>query len=406
MELDETQRSLIAAIDSARSEILSVSHRIHDRPELGKEEVFASTLVADTLKKAGFTVELGYAGLPTALRATKGTVTGYRVAFLAEYDALPVIGHGCGHNLITAAALGAGIGLGAVVKSYGGQVLVIGTPAEETDGAKVAMVAQGCFDTIDAAFMVHPYDGSYSEVESLAMDALELKFYGRSAHAAASPWDGLNALDAVLLTFNAINALRQHIKPDARIHGIITHGGEAPNVVPEFAAARFYVRARHRAYLDELVARFKACAESAAQATGTRVEIGTYEASFDDMASNTALSGRFCEYMVGALGSGPFARVPDSFGSLDMGNVSHVIPAVHALVDITAGVKMSLHTAEFRNAASTAYADEAIIRAAKAMALTALDVLRDSAFLESARGEFRTRLGHDPKGSGRLSSGS
>ena len=403
MELDETQRSLIAAIDSARSEILSVSHSIHGRPELGKEEVFASTLVADTLESAGFTVEHGYAGLPTALRAAKGTA-GYRVAFLAEYDALPVIGHGCGHNLITAAALGAGIGLGAVVKSCGGQVLVIGTPAEETDGAKVAMVAHGCFDNIDAAFMVHPYDGNYAEVESLAMDALELKFYGRSAHAAASPWDGRNALDAVLLTFNAINALRQHIKPDARIHGIITHGGEAPNVVPEFAAARFYVRARHRVYLDELVTRFKACAESAALATGTRVEISTYEASFDDMASNTALSGRFCEYMVSALGSGPFARVPDSFGSLDMGNVSQVIPAVHALVDITAGVKMSLHTAQFRDAASTAYADEAIIRAAKALALSALDVLRDAAFLEAARVEFRTRLGHETKGSDQPSS--
>lgn len=410
MELDEAQRAVLAAIDGARGRILSVSRCIHEHPELGRQETFASSLVAETLEAAGFVLERGYAGIPTALIARKAGGKGSgkaggkgpRVAFLAEYDALPGLGHGCGHNLITAAAIGAGMGLGAVIDSIagdsGGEVVVMGTPAEETDGAKVSMVAQGCFDDIDAALMVHPYDGNFSEVESLAMDAIELRFFGKSAHAAASPWDGLNALDAVIQTFNGINALRQHLRPDARIHGIITDGGQAPNVVPERATARFYVRARRRDYLDQVVQKFKACAEAAAMATGTRLETANYELSFDDMASNGPLSDRFRDYMTGALASGPFRRAPDSFGSLDMGNVSHVVPAVHALVDITGGTRMSLHTPEFRDAAISATAEDAIIRAAKALALSGLDILRNPDLLESARADFRNKLGYAPKG--------
>jgi amidohydrolase len=395
---------------------VSISHAIHDRPELGKEEVFASGLLADALGARGFEVERGYAGLPTAFLAARrgrgpgsgsGTRLGPRIAFLAEYDALPGIGHGCGHNVICSSALGAGIGLAAALDAMAGggaavlgaaphgEVLVVGTPAEETDGAKVAMAASGCFDRVDAALMVHPHDAWFRLTESLAMDAIEVSFTGRPSHAAAAPWEGLNALDAVILLFNNVNALRQQMRPDARVHGIIVEGGKAPNVIPERAVARFYVRARRRDYLDGLVAKFKDCARASALATGTSVEFRNYEASFDDMFSNGTISDRMAGYLE-ALGAGPIGGAPESYGSIDMGNVSHVVPGVHFLVDIAGGKSVAAHTAEFREAAATPFADATIIMAAKALALAGLDLIRDPGLLEAARAEFRASLGREP----------
>ena len=395
MDIKALRARALEAIEGARPIVLSVSHGIHDRPELGGEERFASGLLADTLEAAGFAVERGFAGIPTAFLASKGKAGGVRIGFMAEYDALPVIGHGCGHNLICSSALAAGIGLAAVAYEAGGEVAVVGTPAEETDGAKVRMSEIGAFDSLDAALMIHPYSGNYYVTESLAMDAIELAFTGKPAHAAASPWDGLNALDAVIMTFNAIGALRQQMRPDARVHGIITEGGTAPNVIPERTVARFYVRAKTRAYLDELVGRFMDCARAAALATGTKLASRNYEASFDDMVNNVALAQRLRDRLL-EQGSGPFERAPDSFGSIDMGNVSHRVPAVHVLVDIANGASIPAHTTEFRDAAATPYADEALIRAGKALALTGLDAMTDSAFLESARAEFAASLGHRP----------
>ena len=387
----------LEAIEGARETILSVSHRIHQKPELGSEEFFASGLLADTLEAAGFAVERGFAKIPTAFIARKGSQApgAIRVGFMAEYDALPSIGHGCGHNVICSSALAAGIGLGEVAAAVGGEAVVVGTPAEETNGAKVAMSELGCFDQLDAALMVHPYAGNYYLTESLAMDAIELEFTGRPAHAAASPWEGLNALDAVILTFNGINALRQQMRPDARVHGIISEGGTAPNVIPERTVARFYVRAKQRSYLNELVGRFMDCARAAALATGTVLASHNYEASFDDMVNNLALAGRMRDRFE-ALGSGSFERAPDSFGSIDMGNVSHRVPGVHVLVDITAGKPIPAHTPEFRDAAATLYADEAIIRSGKALALTGLDAMSDAALRESVRAEFAKSLGRRP----------
>jgi amidohydrolase len=398
MKLPELRQISTNAMDSARPTILGVAAAIHARPELGKEEHFASSLASDTLEAAGFTVVRGYAGSPTAFRAEKGTGPGPVIAFMAEYDALPGVGHACGHNLICASALAAGIGLGSVVEEAGGRVVVFGTPAEETDGAKVAMAAAGCFDDVDVAMMVHPYNGNFWITESLAMDAIEVEYFGKSTHAAASPWEGVNALDAVLILFNSLNALRQQLRPDARVHGIITDGGMAPNVIPEHTAARFYVRAGRRGYLDTLVQKFRACADAAAGATACRVSIHNYESSFDDMASNRVLSERFRDHMVIAPGSAPFLRCPDGFGSLDMGNVSHVVPSVHALFDITGGVPMSLHTPEFRDVAATPYAAEAMLQAARALVLTGLDAMTDAGFLAAARDGFRSSLGHEPKG--------
>lgn len=388
MEFDARQSKVLAAIDGARDRILEISRTIHDRPELGDQEFFASSLLAGELEGRGFSVERGFCGRKTAFLARKGRADGPRVAFLAEYDALPGIGHGCGHNLICSSALAAGIGLGSIAGELGGEVWVVGTPAEETDGAKVAMASEGAFDGLDAALMIHPYDGNFSHTESLAMDAIELEYVGAPAHAAASPWEGRNALDALIILFTSLNALRQQTRPDARIHGIITDGGKAPNIIPDRAVARFYVRALTRAYLDELVARFTACAEAAALASNTELSMRNYEASFDDMVNNEALALRMAAHLEGGLGSGPFKRQPASFGSIDMGNVSHVVPGIHTLIDVTGGEKMTIHTPEFRDNALTPRAETALIRAGKGLALTGLDVLADPAFRAQVRKGF------------------
>lgn len=400
MELDNRQSHIIQSIDNAATEIIEISHQIHDHPELGYQEVFACGLLVENLQKHGFQVEKGFANIETAFCARKGSGKGPRVAFLAEYDALPGIGHGCGHNIIATSALGAGIGLGTVIEETGGEVCVIGTPAEETDGAKVTMVERGVFNNIDAALMVHPHEGNYYITESLAMDCIEISFTGKPAHAASAPWEGKNALDAMILTFNNINALRQQIQPDARIHGVILDGGKAPNIIPDFTMAHFYVRAKKRRYLNELVEKFKACVQAGALATGTQMTMRYYENSFDDMLSNVTVSKRLRDYMVDVLGVKSFHRTPDTFGSVDMGNVSHVTPAIHVLVDIAQGKPLTPHTSEFHVAAGTPYAEETTIKSGKALALTGYDILTQPDFLEQARTEFTAALGHPPARSG------
>ncbi len=335
-------------------------------------------------------MERGTAGIPTAFKAVKGKAGGHKIAFLAEYDALPEIGHGCGHNIICCAAVSAGIGLGAAIEKAGldAQAIVYGTPAEETNGAKVEMAEKGIFNDLDAALMIHPNSGNYYITESLAMDALELEFAGRPAHAAAEPWEGRNALDAMIVFFTAINALRQEIKPNARIHGVIVNGGAAPNVIPDHTVAHFYVRASRREYVNELRAKFEDCAKGAALCTGTTYSIHPYETSFDEMRNNECIAARVRDYLSGPLGAGAFARAPESFGSVDMGNVSRVVPAVHVLVDIANGRKIAGHTREFRDAAAAPYAFDQMIRAGKAMAFTGLDLIGDSGFLSRAKSEF------------------
>ncbi len=310
------------------------------------------------------------------------------MAFLAEYDALPGIGHACGHNIIATSALGAGIGLGSLGAELPGEVWVVGTPAEETDGAKCAMAAGGYFNDLDAALMVHPHEGNYTTTVSLALTALQVSFYGKTSHAAAAPWEGVNALDALLLTFSNVNAMRLEVTPDVRMHGIITKGGEAPNIIPDLSQGRFYLRAARRATLNRVVERFQACAQAGALASGCRFEVQEYETSFDDMNNNLPMAERFRDIMVNELGSGPFLPAPEHFGSIDMGNVSHVIPAIHALIDIADGGKLAPHTSEFARAACTSYADQALIRAGKGLALTGLDLLQDAGFRARAREAF------------------
>lgn len=252
----------------------------------------------------------------------------------------------------------------------------------------MAMAEGGNFQGVDAAMMIHPHMGNFYATHSLALSAIQVSFYGKPSHAAAAPWEGVNALDALVLTFNNLNALRQQIQPDARLHGIITKGGDAPNIIPEYTQGRFYVRAMRRDYLNELLEKFRDCARAAAMATGCRVEFAKFEEDYDDMANNLTLAQRMRDYMVENLGAGPFEQAPDHFGSIDMGNVSHVVPAIHVLIDIANGESLSPHTREFALAAKTSYADEAILRAGKGLALTGYDLLTKAEFLGQARQEF------------------
>lgn len=380
-------------IDEQRDTLLHVSHEIHAHPELGYQEYFAAELLTKTLDDFGFEVTTEFVDIPTAFIARKaGKGSKPRIAFLAEYDALPDVGHACGHNIISTTSVTAGIGLASVLSDYAGEVCVIGTPAEETDGAKVVMVRKGVFADFDAALMIHPYTDNFYLTEALALDPLQVNFHGKPAHAAASPWLGINALDATILHYNSLNALRQQLRPDVRIHGVITKGGAAANIIPDETSANFYIRAADRTYLNEVVFKFKECAYAAARATGTTVDMVAYENSFDDMFNNEPMALRFRDHML-ALGSGPFKRAPDTFGSIDMGDVSQVLPAIHALVKVTDDSSLSLHTREFQQAACSPMADEAILRAGKALAFTGFDLISNPDFLTHAKAAFASRSG-------------
>ena len=377
------------AINKLQDTFYDVSKYIGKNPELGHEEFKACKALTDVLKEQGFTVEIGTCDLPTAFTAVYDSQKpGPSIGFMAEYDALPDLGHACGHNLIGTMSIAAGIGLSKAVAETGGKIYVYGTPAEETRGGKVTMAEQGIFNHLDVAMMVHPYYCHQKSGRSLAMDAIQFEFFGKSAHAAAAPHEGINALDGVLQTFNSINALRQHVKPDVRIHGVITEGGKAANVVPDYAVAQFYVRASTRAYVDEVTEKVKACANGAALATGTKLKISNYEFSYDDMQTNQTLSDVYTNNLI-SLGVSEQSITEDQgdHGSLDMGNVSQVVPAIHPYIQICDDYFVC-HTYEFREAALSEQGREAMILGAQTMALTGYDVLTNQALLQKIKEEF------------------
>lgn len=381
---------ILDAINENESIFKNISIYIGENPELGHEEFKACKILTDTLKEHQFAVETGICDLPTAFKATfdSGKI-GPVIGFMAEYDALPELGHACGHNLIGTMGIAAGIGLSKVLSETGGKVIVYGTPAEETKGGKVTMAEAGIFEELDVAMMVHPLDNYLKSGDSLAMDAIQFEFFGKSAHAAASPHLGINALDAVLHTFNSINALRQHIKPDARIHGVITEGGKAANIVPDYAVAQFYVRAGKREDVNILVEKVKQCAEGAALQTGATVKSSFYEFSYDDMITNQTLSAVFTKQLI-SLGveETDIHEQRDGSGSLDMGNVSQVVPSIHPYVKIC-NEAYACHTHEFREAAMTDQGRDAMILGAKSMALTGLEILTNKELLAAIKEEFQ-----------------
>ncbi|HHU69227.1 MAG TPA: M20 family metallopeptidase, partial [Thermoanaerobacterales bacterium] len=335
--------------------------------------------------------ERGICGLPTAFKAVyRGKGEGPTVAFLAEYDALVGMGHACGHNLIGPISIGAAIALREVMDDIAGSIVVFGTPAEETDGAKVMMSEKGVFDSVDAAMMVHPSDKNSVLSSSLAMDAIEFVYTGKAAHAAAVPHEGINALDAVIILFNSINALRQQLKDDVRIHGIISEGGVAPNIIPERAVARFYIRAAERLYVDEVVEKVLSCAKGAALATGAKLSTRNFEVSFDNLITNETLAKAF-EKNMKFVGVKDILSTGEGPGSTDMGNVSHRAPAIHPYIAI-APEGTPGHSKLFLEAAASPTAHDALILAAKSLALTGYDVLTDSKLLEQIKQEFREKV--------------
>ncbi|WBL14854.1 M20 family metallopeptidase [Sutcliffiella sp. NC1] len=383
------KETIIEQIDRYRDDFYNISIYIGENPELGHEEFKACAVLTEALQKHDFQVDIGICDLPTAFTATFDSgKPGPSIGFMAEYDALPEVGHACGHNLIGTMGIAAAIGLSKVIHETGGKVIVFGTPAEETKGGKVTMAEAGLFHQLDVAMMVHPLDRYMKSGTSLAMDAIQFEFFGKSSHAAASPHLGVNALDAVIQTFNSINALRQHITPDARIHGIITEGGKAANVVPDYAVAQFYVRGAKREYVNELVDKVKRCAEGAALQTGTTMKSSYYEFSYDDMVTNTPLSEAFTKELI-SLGVKEEEILTDrgGSGSLDMGNVSHVVPSIHPYIKIC-NESYACHTHEFRVAAMSEKAREAMILGAKTMALTGYEVITNKSLLDEIKAEF------------------
>lgn len=377
-----------AFIDEHREILLAASREIYNNPELKFEETRATALLAEELERSGFAVETGVADLPTAIRAEHPeSGPGPTVAILGEYDALPQIGHACGHNLIAAAGLGAALAVGSVKADLPGTLLFFGTPGEEGGGGKVLMVEAGLFDGVDAAMMFHPSSRTVVDRGSLAITEVEIEFTGVAAHASGSPEKGVNALDAVIQTFNSLNALRQHIKDGARIHGIITDGGAKPNIVPEHAAACFYVRAAQNAYRDQLLEKLRHCAEGAALATGATLSFRTVGHAYQAMRPNQALGAAFVENLE-ALGEPLNPPPPDEgLGSTDMGDVSQVVPAIHAYIQIC-GDEVAGHSREFAAASISERGQSVMLTAAKALAMTAIDVLTNPDLVGAAKSEF------------------
>ena len=377
------------AVDRLGDDLEKLSLTIHDHPELAYEEVKAAGWLTEFLGGQGLKVERGVGGVDTAFRATLETGTGPTIAIMCEYDALPSIGHACGHNAIATAGAGAGAALAAVRDRLPkGRVQVIGTPAEEGGGGKVKLIKAGVFQDVDAAMMCHGWDRWILHQDLLGIVRVAFEFTGRAAHAAADPWEGVNALDAVIQTFNNVAMLRQQVKPSARIHGIVTNGGAAPNIIPESAACLFYVRAADLTYMWELHGRVVACAEGAAKATGSTLKVLEYgDSTYEPMKRNETLLEAF-RVNLRAIGETETPEVKDRLGSSDVGNVSQVIPCIQPLMKI-APDGTPIHSRAFEAAAATPLARTGTLAAAKAMARTTYDLLADPSLLMKAKQEHK-----------------
>ena len=386
MDLPGLKQRAAARIDTACASLDDLAIAIHDRPELGYEERFASGALADFLVREGLPVTRGAGGVATAFVSETKTGGGPTVAICAEYDALPGIGHGCGHNLIATGGVGAYLGVAAVAKELKGTVRLIGTPAEEGGAGKVRLHAAGVFGGVDAAMMFHPADADVLDPLMVALRVLDLEFLGKAAHAAAAPSSGVNALDALMLGWSAMSALRQLVRSDSRIHGIITDGGQASNIIPERAAARIVVRAGDPSYLGDLRRRVLACFEGAATATGCELRSEWGEA-MDMVTTNGPMAAALAEN-ARSLGRVLGARRPgETSGSTDMGNISSLIPSIHPFFSVSAD-RVPWHSREFAAAARTPRALETMHVAAKALAFTAIDLLARPDLLKQTKAAF------------------
>jgi amidohydrolase len=376
---------LAAAVEGAREEILELSHRIHANPEVAFEEHQASGWLAEGLRRRGFEVEHPAGRLATAIRATRRgrNGDGPRIGILAEYDALPGLGHGCGHNTMAASGFGAAVALASIADELSGEIVFLGSPAEEHGSGKAIMIEDGLFEGIDAALMFHPCDRSHVESHPLASEDVDIVFHGLQAHA-SDAWQGRNALDALIVLFTSVGLWRQQLRPGTQVHGVITDGGTAANVVPERTAAWFMLRARDLADYEAMRERFTEMARAAAQATDTTVEV-TYSGLATTMRNNRTIGERFRANMA-AYGIADQGDDPNA-GSTDMGNVSQVCPTIHPdLAICDEGV--AGHSIEFRDAAVSPRADETTLLAATLVAQTAYELFCDPELVAAAWREF------------------
>ena len=368
-------------------DLKELNEYIYKNPELGRKEFKACEAHKNLLKKYGFEVEENYIGIPTAYLAKYSSgKKGIKIGYLAEYDALPEIGHGCGHNILGTTSIGAGILLKEYIDEFGGEVLIFGTPAEETFGAKVDMAEAGCFDDIDVAMISHPTGKNHEKSgTSQAMEALQFTFKGKTAHAAGDPYNGINALDGVIQFFNSVNALRQQTKDSARIHGIISNGGEAANIIPDLAVANFYIREATTKEMLKLSERVKNCAKGAALATGTSLEIENYEYTFKHLVTNEKLSSIYTKNL--ELQGIKDIPMSDPTGSSDCGDVSHHCPTIHTYFPISK-CELTGHSIEFAKATITEEAYQGMKEAIFALVMTGKDILENENLLKEIKDEF------------------
>ncbi|CAG8556701.1 12246_t:CDS:2 [Racocetra persica] len=377
----------LKAIKDVSDELYEISIKINENPELAFEEKFAHKLLVDYLQEKGFKVTPSAFGLETAFvaefqsKAGRGRV----VSFNSEYDALPEIGHACGHNLIAISGVGAAIGLKAVLEKFNieGTVKLFGTPAEETGSGKIELIEAGAYEEVDVSLMVHPSPLNGGFIPFLAIHHVDVEYFGKAAHAS-----GINALDAIVLAYNNIGLLRQQILPTDRIHGIITNGGQAPNVIPEHTAGTFLVRGKTMKDLDELQPRVHKCFEAAAEATGAKVKI-TWKNAVHDVNINEPLATRYEYYLSKKFGiTFPSRKDQDNYfgASTDQGNVTYLVPGFHPVYDIRSSIPN--HQREFASACKTKTAHEETIKATSGMTLVGLDFLIDAEFAKQVKESF------------------
>jgi amidohydrolase len=379
--------------DNIAESLFEINDWMYHNPELGHQEFGAAEKLANILKEHGFEVEFPYGGLETAFRAEYSTgKPGPTIAILAEYDALPGIGHGCGHNVIATGAVGGAIALKNAMEELPGKLVLMGCPAEEgvvdNAGGKVILVENGSFKDIDAAIMFHPSTGQHRlGTSSNARYAMEIVFKGKTSHAAGAPHEGINALDAAIQTFNGFNALRQHVKPDVRIHGVITEGGKAPNIVPDRAVIRMYVRSIDADYLEEVVEKVKNCAKAGALAAGAEVEMRQTANTYKNMVNNQVLSGLFKDN-IEALGESILPPAEHGAGSTDMADVSQELPGIHPYISISSK-KLNGHSTDLADATVSEEGHRGIVIGAKTLAGVAYDLFTNDEYLAKAKAEFK-----------------
>ncbi len=387
--MSETVQALDQAVETIAPEALDLSHRVHATPEIAFQERQASQWTAQLLERHGFEITAPVGGLDTAFVARwRGSAAGPVVAFAGEYDALPEVGHGCGHNLMCSSSAGAAIAASRVLgRDFGGEIRFIGTPAEEAGNGKVYLIEAGIFSDVDVCLQIHPSDSNSAEIVALAVTEVGVTFHGKLAHASGDPWLGKNALDAIVLLHTMIAQWRQHLKPGERVHGIITHGGAAPNIVPDLTKGRWYLRTPVDADLDAMIDRFRAMAHAAAAATGCTVELAIDPKNrCRTMVNNPTLLEIWRRHLADAgIADDP---VDPNAGSTDMANVSHEVPTIHPYLRIAPRGTPG-HSREFAEHAGGADGDTVLPKAIRILAGTALDLLADPSLVERAWAELR-----------------